>query len=86
MVHVQSMDDHRMPKKILNEEICSSKARERPRKRWIRDVDEDVGMIIIRDWRVRTRDRQEWNRTVESPRSTLDCSATMLTTMIMLIK
>jgi hypothetical protein len=73
-----------MPKKIMNKEIYSSKVRERQRKRWIRDVDEDVRMIIIRGWRVRTQDRQDWSRTAEKPRSTLDCSATMMTKMVMI--
>jgi hypothetical protein len=36
------MDDYRMPKKILNEEIYGRKKRERPRKSWIRNVEEDL--------------------------------------------
>lgn len=58
-VHVQSMDDHRMPKKILNEEVYSSKVRERPRKRRIRDVDEDVRTVIIQGWR-------EWGHKIDT--------------------
>jgi hypothetical protein len=52
-----------VPEETLNEELYSRKGEGRPRKRWIRDVDEDVRMVI-RCWRVRTQDRQEWSRTV----------------------
>jgi hypothetical protein len=52
------------PEKTLNEELYSRKERERPRKRWTRDADEDVRMMIIRGWRMRTQDRQECSRTV----------------------
>ena len=61
---VQRMDDHPMPKKILNEEICSGKGRGRQRKRWIRDVDEDDSIIIIRGWRMKIKDGQDWSRTM----------------------
>jgi hypothetical protein len=45
----------------------SGEETERPIKRWIKDVDEDVRMIIIRGRRVRTQERQDWSRTVREP-------------------
>jgi hypothetical protein len=48
--------------KILNEEIYSRKKRERPRKRWITDTEEDLRRMSIQVWRVTTQDRQEWRR------------------------
>lgn len=33
--HVQSVDDHRMPKKILNEGMCDGRKQGRRRERWI---------------------------------------------------
>jgi hypothetical protein len=62
--HVQRMDDHCMPKKILNEEIYGRKKRGRPRKRWITDVEEDLRRMSIRGWGVKTQDRQDWRRIV----------------------
>jgi hypothetical protein len=54
------MDDHRMLKKILNEEIYGRKKRGRQRKRWITDVKEDFRRMRIRVWGVKTRLRQHW--------------------------
>jgi hypothetical protein len=61
---VQSVDDHRMTKKIVNEEMYSRYERERPSKRGKRDVNENVRMMIIRGWRMETQDRKDWSRTV----------------------
>jgi hypothetical protein len=53
-----------MPQKILNDEICRRKGRGGPRKYWVRDVDEDVRVKIIRGWRMKMKDRQDWSKTV----------------------
>jgi ABC-type proline/glycine betaine transport system ATPase subunit len=60
MGYVQSMDDHRMPKRVLNEEIYGLKKRGRPRKRWTTEAEEDLRRISIQGWRVKNQDQQKW--------------------------
>jgi hypothetical protein len=40
--HVMRMDEKRTPKRVLEWKLISRRIREKPRKRWIEDVEEDM--------------------------------------------
>jgi hypothetical protein len=41
-----------------------TRKRERPRKRWINEVEEDLKIMEIRNWHAVAKDRQEWRKNV----------------------
>jgi len=49
--HMMRTDDRRTPKKILEWKRIGKRIRGRPRKRWIIDVEEDMQIIGIKEWR-----------------------------------
>jgi hypothetical protein len=49
--HVMGMDGGRMPRRILEWNPMCRTIRDRPRKRWIEDVEEDIQMTGIRGWK-----------------------------------
>jgi hypothetical protein len=55
--------------------LHGTKKEDRPRKRWIDDVEQDLRTMGVRGWRTRARDRQEWRRVTREAKSILDCSA-----------
>ena len=46
------MDRGRMPRRILEWKPMCRRIRDRPRKRWIEDAEEDIQMMGIRGWRI----------------------------------
>jgi hypothetical protein len=46
--HVERIEDKRMPKKLLKDEMHGSKRKGRPRKRWIDDVEQDLRTMGVR--------------------------------------
>jgi hypothetical protein len=56
--HVMRMDDKRTPKW----KPIGTKIRERPRKRWIADIEEDMQIMGIRRWINQSKERAEWKR------------------------
>ena len=49
--HVMPMDDKRTRKIILEWKPKGTRVRGRPRKRWIVDIEEDMQIMGIRQWR-----------------------------------
>jgi transcription termination factor 2 len=45
--HVERMEDSRMPKRVMREKICTKSRRDRPKVRWLDDVQEDLREIGI---------------------------------------
>ena len=69
--HVIRMDDERTTKKALERNFDNTRAKGRPRKRWIDCVDEDARRMNVPNWRNRAEDRSEWRRVVESAKTRL---------------
>ena len=57
--HVMWMDGGRMPRRILEWKPLGTRVRERPRKRCIEDVEEDIQTMGIRGWRKLSKERME---------------------------
>lgn len=58
--HVARMEDNRMPKKALEKKFDSTRARGRPRKRWLDGVEDDILKLGVDNWRSLAQDRLRW--------------------------
>ena len=57
---VMWMEGKRIPKRALDWKPTGRRNRERPRKRWIEDIEEDIQIMGIRGWRNLCKERAEW--------------------------
>jgi hypothetical protein len=57
---VERMEDSRMPKRVMREEIHTRRKRGRPKVRWLDDVQEDLREMGIEGWRRKAQDRDQW--------------------------
>ena len=69
MVIVLRMDDKRTPIRILQWKPIGTRIRERPRKRWIADIEEDMQIMGIIWWRKQRKERAEWKRITEKAKT-----------------
>jgi hypothetical protein len=51
------MDDKRTPKRILEWKSIGTRTRGRPRKRWIANIEVDMQIMGIRQWRRQLKER-----------------------------
>jgi hypothetical protein len=58
--HLERMEEDRMPKKILTQELEGTRRRGRPRKGWREDVERDLQVLGVRRWREFLIDRDKW--------------------------
>jgi hypothetical protein len=63
--HVMRMDEKRTPKRILEWKPIRRRIRERNRKRWIEDIEDDIQIMGIRGWRKLCKESEEWKRITE---------------------
>ena len=59
------MDEKRTPKRLLEWKPIGRRIRERPRKRRIEDIEDDIQIMGIRRWRKLCKERKEWKRVTE---------------------
>jgi hypothetical protein len=63
------MEGWRIPRRILEWKPIGRRIRERPRKRWIEDVEEDFQVMGIRGWRKLSKERMEWKKITEKAKT-----------------
>ena len=54
---------------ILNGEIIGVRRRERPKKRWLQNVWDDINTMRVTGWREKARDRDIWRRIVKEAKA-----------------
>jgi hypothetical protein len=59
----------------MTTKMVGTRTRERPRKRWTDEVEEDSRIMGIINWHAVAKDLHEWRKIVLKPKSTTDCSA-----------
>jgi transcription termination factor 2 len=67
--HVERMEDSRMPKWVMREEICTKRIRSRPKVRWLDDVQEGIRAMGIKDGRRKSQDRDLWRRIAQEAKA-----------------
>jgi hypothetical protein len=63
------MDDKRTPKRMSEWKPIGMRIRGRPRKRWIADIEEDIKIMRIRQWRNQCKEIAEWKRITEKAKT-----------------
>jgi hypothetical protein len=54
------MENERTPKCLLNGELFGVRRKGRPRKRWLRDVKDDLRRMRIGKWKEKAQERNTW--------------------------
>jgi hypothetical protein len=54
------MEEDRMPKKIIVQELEGTRRRGRPRRGW-KEVERDLQVLGVRRWRELVKERKKWN-------------------------
>uniref|UniRef100_A0A8D9B4S3 Craniofacial development protein 2 n=1 Tax=Cacopsylla melanoneura TaxID=428564 RepID=A0A8D9B4S3_9HEMI len=67
--HVQRMEEHRMPKKIMNARVYGTRRRGRPRLRWMDQVLEDLRTMRVTGWGTSVKNRLAWRQIVEEAKA-----------------
>ena len=63
------IDEKRIPKRILEWKPTGRRISGRPRKRWVKDIEEDIQALGIRGWRKLSEVRTEWRRITEKAKT-----------------
>ena len=67
--HPERMEEDRMPKKIITQELERTRRRGRGRKGWKEDVDRDIQVLGVRRWRELVVDRKKWKDIVRQAKA-----------------
>jgi len=60
LIHLERMEEDRMPKKSFNQELEGTRRRGRSRKRWKEEVERDLQVLGVRRLRELVADRKKW--------------------------
>jgi len=63
--HIQTMDQPRATRKLLDWKPMGTRPVGRPRQRWQEDVMEDLKMLKVKNWKETAKDRRTWRDLVE---------------------
>ena len=69
--HVSRMNETRSVKKIFEGKLEGRRGRERPRRRWINDVEDDLRRLSVKRWRTKALNREEWASIVREDKGKL---------------
>jgi hypothetical protein len=62
--HLERMEEDRMPKRMLTQELEGTRQRVRPWKGWREKVERDLQVLGVRRWRELVIDREKWRGVV----------------------
>jgi len=66
---LERMEEHRMSKKILTQELERTRRRGRPTKRWKEEVERDLQVVGVRRWRELVADKKKWKDIVRQAKA-----------------
>ena len=67
--HVMPMEGKRIPKRVLQWKPTDTRNRGRARERWIEDIEKDIQIMGIREWRKLCKERAEWKKITEKAKT-----------------
>ena len=68
-VHVQRMEENRIPKRVLYMNFGATRLRGRPRNRWQDGVREDGRIVGGEGWQEKVHKREEWKKLLRMVRN-----------------
>ena len=63
--HVNRMEEERVPYQVFVNQPEGRRQRGRPKTRWWDDVYDDIRKCKITRWNIRSKDRDDWRRSLE---------------------
>ena len=72
---LKHLRNHKAPKKILVWKHIGTRIRGRPRKRWIVDIEEDMQIMGIRQWRKNVKKEQNRRESLRRQKPIVGCNA-----------
>jgi hypothetical protein len=67
--HLERMEEDRMPKKTLTQELEVTRPRGRPREIWKEEVERDLQVLGVRRWRHLVTDSKKWRDNVRQAKA-----------------
>jgi hypothetical protein len=63
------MEENRIPKRVMNMNLESTRPRGRPRNRWQDEVREDGRIVSGEEWQEKVYNREEWKKLLRMARN-----------------
>ena len=67
--HVQRMEENRIPKRVSNMNLGTTRLRGRSRNRWQDEVREDGRIVSGEGWQKKVHDREDWKKFLRTARN-----------------